>query len=145
MTDLSLQASHEFWQNFPDQSVYHVIVLLESVEKDLFDGDEAFEVQMAQLGQALEGFSGKEVSDKQTVLYVVANLKTSRYLRLLQSLDMASPGAASKVIAFAEQAKPDNEMARLFLRRNIAFERYRLLSRIFSNERMDILTKALEI
>ena len=145
MADLSLQESHAFWESFPDKSVYHVIVLLESMEGSLLDGDKDFEAGMEQLSNAIESLSGQEIKDKQLVLDVVANLKTSRYLRLLQAIDMASPGAASKVIAFAEQADKDNHMAQFFLRRNIAFERYRLLSRILSEDRLQLLTKALEI
>ena len=145
MPDLSLEESHSFWESFPDKSVYHVIVLLEAVESNLLDGDSDFERKMHTLGDALDSLSGREVKDKQLVLDVISNLKTSRYLRLLQSLDMASPGAASKVIAHAEQSTPDNTTAQLFLKRNIIFERYRLLARLFSEERMKLLTTALEI
>ena len=145
MPDLSLEESHSFWESFPDKSVYHVIVLLEAVESNLLDGDSDFESKMNTLGDALDSLSGREVKDKQLVLDVISNLKTSRYLRLLQSLDMASPGAASKVIAHAEQSAPDNTTAQLFLKRNIIFERYRLLARLFSEERMKLLTTALEI
>ena len=145
MVDLSLQESHAFWDGFPDKSVYHVIVLLESVEKSFLDGDKDFEDKMQALGDALDGLAGRELDNKQLVLDVAANLRTSRYLRLLQSLDMASPGAASKVIAFAEKSDPGNAQAQLFLRRNIIFERYRLLGQVFSQDRFDILLKALEI
>ena len=145
MVDLSLKESHAFWDGFPDKSVYHVIVLLESVEKSLYDGDEDFEAKMEALGDALDALSGRELENKQAILDVAANLRTSRYLRLLQTLDMSSPGAASKVIAYAEKSDPTNTQAQLFLRRNVIFERYRLLGRIFSQERLGVLVKALEI
>ena len=53
---------------------------------------------MEQLSTALESLSGQEIKDKQLILDVVANLKTSRYLRLLQAIDMASPGAALRLL-----------------------------------------------
>ena len=61
------------------------------------------------------------------------------------ALDMAYPGSASKVIMFAEDnTKSDSDIYGIFLRRNIVFERLRLLSRVFSEERIQLVTKALE-
>ena len=74
-----------------------------------------------------------------------AHVKTSRILRLLQAIDTIDPGSASKLLMYAEENNsPDNTMASLFLRRNIVFERLRLLARVFSPERFDLLTKVLE-
>jgi intracellular multiplication protein IcmW len=46
---------------------------------------------------------------------------------------------------FAEENNtPDNLVAGLFLRRNIVFERLRLLSRVFAPQRVELILKALE-
>ena len=49
MVDLSLAASHEYWHGFQDETVYRVIVLLETVERFYFDGDPDYEESMARL------------------------------------------------------------------------------------------------
>jgi len=66
-------------------------------------------------------------------------------LRIMQCLDTAHPGAASKLLMFAEKsnASPTNNIG-LFLRRNIVFERLRLLGRVFSEERFILVQNAIE-
>ena len=58
-----------------------------------------------------------------------AAIRTGRCLRLLMSLDSAHPGAAaSKILMHAEEkTQSDEDDAGVFLRRNIVFERLRLL------------------
>ena len=71
-------------------------------------------------------------------------LKAGRALRLLQSMDTAYPGAASKILMFAKSnAKSNDDVFGLFLRRNVVFERLRLLSRIFAADRFAIVSKVL--
>jgi intracellular multiplication protein IcmW len=43
-----------------------------------------------------------------------------------------------------ENNTPDNLLAGLFLRRNIVFERLRLLARVFTPQRFELVLKALE-
>ena len=65
-------------------------------------------------------------------------------LCVLQSIDTAHPGGASKVLMYAEENSTSNQdIPGLFLRRNIVFERLRLLGRVFAEERVDIVMKAL--
>ena len=68
-----------------------------------------------------------------------------RTLRLLQAMYTSHPGAASKLLINAEEtSESSDDPAGLFLRRNIVFERLRLLSRVFSEERFALITQALE-
>ncbi len=59
---------------------------------------------------------------------------------------MAHPGAASKVLVYAEEnmGEDDDPRMRFFIQRNIAFERLRLLSRVFSHDRMKLAIDALD-
>lgn len=145
MADISLNESHDFWKNFPDASVYRVIVLLESVEKSFYDGDSEYEEVMEKLGDSIDLMDANKHPDPHKILQVLAYTKTSRYLKFLQGMDSVSPGAASKVIQAAEKSTPDNKSGRLFLKRNIYFERYRLLFRILAKDRLDLVTEALEV
>ena len=144
VADISLSGAHDYWRNFQDDTVYRVIVLLESVERNYHDGNEAYEKAMSGLEDALTMMrNGDDLTDRQAMLDVLAYTKTSRYLRILQALDEATPGAASRVIGAAEKSKLNNKSAQLFLKRNIVFERYRLMPRVMSSERLEMVVAAL--
>jgi intracellular multiplication protein IcmW len=148
MPDLSHQASSEYWSQFFDPSIYKVICFLESVENFTLDGDPDLEQSLQELGQALDKIQFLDINQlkhEEIFIRLIANIKTSRGLRLLQAIDQAHPGSASKVIGYAEStAINPEEPASIFLKRNLAFERLRLLSRVFANSRLRIILKALE-
>lgn len=145
MSILDLKASHEFWRNFDDPMIYRVIAFMETVEQWTLDGDPGLEEALNKLGNDLEALSSFELSKEEEIITVCAHIRSSRILRLLQAIDTIDPGSASKVLMYAEENNsPDNVMANLFLRRNIVFERLRLLARIFSKERCEMMVELLE-
>ncbi len=145
MPNLDLQASHEFWKNYEDPMIYRVIAFMETVEAWTLDGDPALEKEVEAIGHNLDQLSRFELSKEEQFVRLCAHLKTSRILRILQAIDTIDPGSASKVLMYAEENNtPDNLLAGLFLRRHIVFERLRLIGRVFSKQRFDIILKALE-
>ena len=145
MVDLSLQAAHEYWKNFADPMIYRVVSFMESVEKWTSDGDPEVEKAMTQLGRSLEDITKFDLSKEEHYLKIACQLKMPRFLRLLQAIDTTHPGSASRLIMHAEEnSKDPGDPAGLFLRRNVVFERLRLLARVFSTERFTTITKALE-
>lgn len=145
MPKLDLQSSHEFWKNYDDPMIYRVISFMESVEDWTLDGDPTLEEAIEAFGNNLDQISRFELSKEEQFVTLCAHLKTSRILRILQAIDTVEPGSASKVLMFAEENNtPENVLAGLFLRRNIVFERLRLLARVFSPDRFAIVLRALE-
>lgn len=145
MPKLDIQSSHEFWKDYFDPSVYKVIAFMETVEDWTLDGDPLLEYAIEILGENLDLVTRFELGKEEQFLILLAHLKTSRILRALQSIDTIEPGSASKVLMYAEEHNtPENMLIGLFLRRNIAFERLRLLSRVFAPERFELILKALE-
>lgn len=145
MPKLDLTSAHEFWKDYDDPMIFRVISFMETAEDFTLDGNPALEKTMAKLGDALEDLSSFELSKEEQFITLCTHLKTSRILRLLQSIDSIDPGSASKLLMYAEENNtPDNVMAGLFLRRNIVFERLRLLARVFSTERFSLVLKVLE-
>lgn len=145
MPNLDLQSSHEFWKNYDDPMIYRVISFMESVEDWALDGNPDLEETINTLGETLEKLTRFELGKEEQFVALCAHIKTSRILRLLQAIDSIDPGSASKVLMFAEENNtPDNLLAGLFLRRNIVFERLRLLARVFAPQRVDLVLKALE-
>jgi intracellular multiplication protein IcmW len=145
MPSIDLQASHEFWKNYEDPMIYRVIAFMESVETWTLDGDSTLEAAITAFGNNLDKITRFELSKEEQFITLCAHIKTSRILRILQAIDTIDPGSASKVLMYAEEHNtPENPLAGLFLRRNIVFERLRLLARVFAAERFDIVLKALE-
>lgn len=145
MPNLDLKSSHEFWKNYDDSTIYRVIAFMETVETFTFDGNPEIEDLMTRIGASLDELSSFELAKEDLFVSMTAHLKTSRILRVLQAIDTIDPGSASKLLMYAEENNsPDNMMANLFLRRNIVFERLRLLSRVFSPERFSMMLKILE-
>ena len=145
MVDISNKGSHKFWFEYKDSMIYRVVSFMENVENWTLDGDHALEDAMVKLGAALDDVGNIDLQKEVDIIKLLANLKAARMLRIMQCLDVAHPGAASKLLMFAEKsnASPD-DLVGLFLRRNIVFERLRLLGRVFSEERFALVQKAIE-
>jgi len=144
MPDLSHDGVHQFWKDYPDGMIYRVVAFMEGVEHWTVDEDPSFESAMQGLADALETLGNYELGHQQDFITLCTYLKMARMLRLLQTIDTAHPGGASKILMYAEENSASSEdIAGIFLRRNIVFERLRLLGRVFANERIDIVMKAL--
>jgi len=145
MSMLDLQAANEFWNGYDDPMIFRVIAFMETVEGWTLDGNPELEKAIKELSDELEKLKKFELSREVQFVNLCAHIKTSRILRLLQAIDAIEPGSASKVLMYAEEHNtPDNPLSGLFLKRNIVFERLRLLARVFANERFDLIIKALE-
>lgn len=144
MPDLSHDGVHQFWKDYPDPMIYRVVSFMEGVEHWTVDEEPTFETAMQELAEALEAIGNYELGHQQEFITLCTYIKMARMLRLLQTLDTAHPGGASKVLMYAEENSSSSEdVAGIFLRRNIVFERLRLLGRVFANERIEIVMKAL--
>lgn len=145
MPDLSNEACHQFWKEYKDPMIYRVICFMESVEEWTLDGNEDIEEAMKRLGDTLENIGNIDLQQEDDFIKVATYIKAGRGLRLLQCMDVAYPGAASKLLMHAEETTSSSEdVPGLFLRRNIVFERLRLLARVFAPERFQLLLKAME-
>lgn len=145
MSKLDLMSAHEFWKNYDDPMIYRVIAFMETVENFTLDGTPALEQAIDKLGDELEKLTSFELANENDFIALCTHIKSSRILRLLQTIDTIDPGSASKLLMFAEENNtPDNIMAGLFLRRNIIFERLRLLARVFSPDRFKLMLRVLE-
>lgn len=121
---------------------------MESVETWTKDGDPPLEARLLELEKELDDIDKIDLDKlgQQSLFIRLGNhLSMSRTLRLLQALDTLHPGSAAKLLMHAEEiSKGPKDEAGLFLRRNIAFERLRLLARVFSPDRLALVLKALE-
>ncbi len=148
MPDISQAGSAQYWSEYIDPMIYRVVTFMESVEEWTLDGNPEFEEVLQKLGEELDDIANidmEQLGHKDGFIRIVGNIKTGRGLRLLQAIDMAHPGSASKVLMHAEQNTLSSvDPAGFFLKRNIVFERLRLLSRVFCEYRLKLVLRALE-
>ncbi len=144
MPDFSFEGCHKFWAAFSDPMVHKALCFMESVESWAIDNDTSIDETFTALGRALENIDNIDLGDQDKFIAIAAQVKASRNLRLLQTLDTAYPGAVSKLLSRAEEQSSTDETAALFLKRNVAFERLRLLGVIFSEARLTLLKDILE-
>ena len=148
MPDLSHKASSEYWSQYADPMIYRVITFMESVEDWTLDGDPGLENAINQLGRELDDITSidmGQLNHEDKFIRLIGNIKSGRGLRLLQAIDQVHPGSASKVLVYAEEKSISSyDAAGFFLKRNIVFERLRLLSRTFSEYRLQLVSRALE-
>lgn len=144
MPELDLKSAHDYWYQFNDPAIYRVVAMMESVEDWTKDGDPQLEAAIHQLGEVLETLSGFKVQEEENFIKLATFLKMPRLLRMLQAIDSIEPGSASKILMYAEEKSQSDPIVSLFLRRNIVFERLRLLSRVFSATRFSLIARALE-
>ena len=148
MPNLSHQASAEYWSSYKDPIIYRVITFMESVEDWTLDGNQDLEQAITLLGDALDNLASvdlNQLDESKRFVELAANIKTGRGLRMLQALDVTHPGSASKILMYAEEnSLTGQDAAGFFLKRNIVFERLRLLSRAFSEDRLKLIAQALE-
>lgn len=145
MVDLTQKGSLEYWQGYPDPMIFRVIAFMESMEKWVYDGNPQLEQSMEKLGDALEGVVKFELKQQESYVKLGNHIHMGRVLRLMQGIDTISPGSASRLLMYTEEnTKNDHDPSGLFLRRNIVFERLRLLARVFSADRLSLIQRALE-
>lgn len=148
MPDLSHEASSQYWFDYADPMIYRVITFMESVEDWTLDNDPDLEFAMSRLGRELDDIEKIDMgmlNQEELFIRLVANIKSGRGLRLLQAIDVVHPGSASRVLIHAEETSTGSyDAAGFFLKRNITFERLRLLGRVFSEYRLKLVARALE-
>lgn len=148
MPNLEKEAVHQFWHDYDRRTLYRIVTSMEGVESWSVDHIPIINDALNALGNALDTVKTIDIQDKDDVIKILAQTKAARALRLMQYMDVLSPGTASKLLMYSEDASSDpssnNVHADLFLKRNLAFERLQLLGRVFAAERVNLITKALE-
>jgi len=150
MPDLHKEAVHAFWDSYDRRTLYRIVVALEHVEHWALDDDEQVEAGLIRLGEAIDSASDVNLPPEDQIIRILVNTHSTRAFRMLQAIDMAKPGAASQILMHAEEVtkeeegKQVNPHAKLFLRRNLVFERLQLLSRVFAPQRISLVLNALE-
>jgi len=148
MPSLLSKDVHEFWHNYPDPLIYRTIIFMEAVEGYLDHPEKEFTEALERLGKELDDISAvnfNEFSEKDLQIALAVQFKTGTALRFLHMIDTVHPGCASRLLMYAEESTlSEQDNNGLFLRRNVVFERLRLMARVLSPQRFELMRKALE-
>lgn len=150
MPDLSKESIHAFWDSYDRKTLYRIIVALENVEHWVVDEDEKITPKMEELGEAIDNARSFDIDNEDLFIRMLANIRSSKAMRILQALDAEKPGTASQLLMHAEEQAEDsddtsgNKYSKLFIRRNLVFERLQLLSRVFAPQRISLILNSLE-
>ena len=150
MVDLSIEGVHRFWYEYDKRTLYRIVTSMEGIEEWAADLSPDVNEAIKKLGVAMDNVKEDfDFKDEAEVVKIIANIRSSRAIRIMQYLDTVQPGAASKLLMYAEDNTKEGETkdkyADLFLKRNLAFERLQLLGRVFAPERINLVLKALEV
>lgn len=142
MANFSHEQAHRFWSSYEDGAIYKAIMLMDATESWTHDGNEELEHIMRSIGEALK--TASEVQSQKQLVKLYAAIKISRVLFMLQFLDNSNPGSASRLLEYTDQHKKKDKWCDLFTRRNLIFERTRILQRLCSSDRLQFIQSALE-
>ena len=144
MPCLDHENSLQFWQHFMGGAVYDIIDFLEKNESWTISSNSDVEVALSKLGNQLEIATSNVDFDETTLVHVCSLVSMSQKLRIMQCLDSIKPGMATRVISTAEFLADKDTLAKIFLERNMKFERIRILQRVFSPKRIQQVQKLYE-
>lgn len=142
MAGFSHEDAHRFWSSYDDPNVYKTIMFMDASEPWTLDGNEELENILFEITTTLQ--TATEIKSMQKLIKLFSSIKISRVLFIMQSLDNANPGTASRLLAFAEEHRRTDKWCDLMVKRNLTFERLRIISRVFSESRIEFLQAALE-
>lgn len=143
MPDLSHESALNFWKTFMGGSIVTIIEFIEQTE-DWVNLSEADNEALEKLGELLDRISPDQPLSEQQFIDICAPLYLSQKLRIMQAMDTLSPGFASSMIKTAEKDAESDLVCQAFIKRNLLFERMRLVSRIFHNDRLQLVQRIYE-
>ena len=148
--DMSAQSAHAFFAE-RDPALEKAIIGMEACES--WTKDRIDTVQ-----QALQGFADRvEEFDLQNIpqelnnrlIVMLGYISTGKAIKLLMWIDQTAPNFVARTMAEAQMLsvldKVNEEAARLFIERFMVLERLHLLSRVFSEDRLQIVERVLRI
>lgn len=145
MPDLSRESVHAFWHEYDPRILYRIVSSIEACENWVKTDPETQQL-ISDLGDILDGSADLTELSQETLVQLMTSVPFAQSLRLMHAIEGKKPGSISDILVWAEQQKgaPDTP-AKVFLRRNVIFERLQLCARIFSPERLNLIKKALEV
>jgi len=145
MPDLSRSSVYAFWYEYDAKILFRVVSTIEASEKWV-PTSETIDQYVSDLGDILDGNVNLDLINPETIVNILTSIRFSQGLRAMHALESKKSGYIAKLLAWAESQPDDpSSPAKIFLKRNVVFERMQLCARIFAPERLNLLRKCQEV
>ena len=125
-------------------AVAPIISFIEHTEDWVESQNISTEEALEKLGRYLDTATDASNLSESDLVNICAYIHLSQKLRIMQVVDSIAPGAATKMIKDAEKNAANNPAANTFLKRNLIFERMRIISRLLAPSRIQLVQKIYE-
>ena len=125
-------------------AVAPIIKFIEHTEDWVESDNPATQEALVSLGEYLDTATDASNLAEIDLVRICAYLHLSQKLRIMQVVDSIAPGTATKMITEAEKNAVNDDAANAFLKRNLIFERIRIISRIVAPSRIQMVQKIYE-
>lgn len=148
--DMSTEGTHAFFHD-RDPLLEAAIVGMESVETWTQDKTQSVQDTLQKLSDRVEDIDVDDITGniQSKLIILLGYISSGKAIKLLMWIDLNSPNFVAKTLAEAQMLsaldKINEGAARLFVERFEVLERMHMLSRVFSEERLQIVQKVLRI
>lgn len=145
--DFTEETTDKFWQENNDNFLIKIIKILSSTEDWIIDhNDPEIKSALDKLLNIINKNKNFDIDKEEDFINILCSLELKYSLHLMQYMNKINDNnVISKILIYAESANKDtSSVTGLFLNRNLVFERFQLLSRVFSPERMTLLEKVVK-
>lgn len=126
----------QHWQSFKNPIINDVLINLEHLETQYIPLDDAGEMKVQSLLDALEKTSPEKV-DEMELIRILNQLPAAYMLYIIHKLQSLNTDVVMRIISYAQKHKASDVEVGKFFQRNMVFEKAQLLGRIFSTNRME--------
>jgi hypothetical protein len=148
--DLSTDATRDFFRD-QDPVLEQTIIGMESVESWTRDSYEPVQAALQRLAERLEAIDMHELPQDHhnKLIILLGYISSGKAIRLLMWIEEFAPNFVARTMAEAQMLAAldhvNEHAARLFIERIEVLERHHMLHRVFSPDRLRIITKVLRI
>lgn len=149
-SDMSSDAVHAFFgERAPE--LEKAIIGMEACEPWTKDRIDKVQEALQSFANAVDQFDLQNISQElnNRLIVMISYISSGKAIKLLMWIDQSAPNFVARTMAEAQMLsvldKTNAEAARLFIERFMVLERLHLLSRVFSEDRLQIVERVLRI
>lgn len=149
-SDMSSSAVHAFFAERAPE-LEKAIIGMESCESWTKDRIDAVQEALQSFANAVDQYDLQNIPQElnNRLIVMLGYISSGKAIKLLMWIDQSSPNFVARTMAEAQMLsvldKVNAEAARLFIERFMVLERLHLLSRVFSEDRLQIVERVLRI
>ncbi|WP_077216772.1 type IVB secretion system protein IcmW [Piscirickettsia litoralis] len=126
----------DYWKSYGNSNINNALVNFEFIEKMSFDLSADDLEQVAEFIEKINN-DGVEKMDKMKLIVFLNRLPAAYMFYSIHQINRIDAKYMSELISMVNQKNSSDDECAKFYQRNMVFERFQILSRIFSSERLN--------